>query len=328
MQETISISNNKALSSTFPNPPKPHFPLPPHHDFPSLSPHKTPKFPSLSSKTNTPLPPKPSPTPDLPSDFHRKILYLDSIGIDFLSVINSHPQIISTPLADLKSTVDFISSVGFTTLEFQRLVGMCPEILTSKLADIVPIFTFLIREAKINGSDLKRVINKRPRLLACSVKNRLRPTLYFLQTIGIAEVNKHTNLLTSSVEEKLIPRIEYFERIGFSRRESTAMFRRFPQLFCYSIESNFEPKFDYFVVEMGRDLKELQEFPQYFSFSLENRIKPRHQSCVEKGVCFPLPVLLKTKDAQFYDRLEVCCNSSMPVKASPLWCTNCDINSI
>ncbi|KAL5547538.1 hypothetical protein UlMin_002769 [Ulmus minor] len=203
---------------------------------------------------------------------------------------------------------------------------MCPKILTSKLADIVPIFTFLIREAKINDSDLNRVINKRPRLLACSVKNCLRPTLYFLQTISIAEVDKHTNLLTSSVEEKLI--LQYFERIGFSCRKSIAMFRRFPQLFCYSIESNFEPKFNYFVVEMGRDLKELKEFPQYFSFSLENRIKPRHQSCVEKGVCFPLPVLLKTKDAQFYDRLEVCCNSYMPVKASSFWCTNCDINSI
>ena len=90
------------------------------------------------------------------------------------------------------------------------------------------------------------------------------------------------------------------------------------------IRENYEPKLNYFVVEMGRDLRELKEFPQYFSFSLENRIKPRHQSCVERGVCFPLPVLLKTSNAKFRQRLEVCCETSMPVNRSPLWCTNCD----
>lgn len=105
------------------------------------------------------------------------------------------------------------------------------------------------------------------------------------------------------------------------------MFRRFPQLFNYSLKDNFEPKLNYFVVEMGRDLKELMEFPQYFSFSLENRIKPRHQCCVEKRVYFPLPVLLKASEAQFRNGLEVCCNSSLPLRTSPLCCTNYDIHS-
>ncbi|TQD74635.1 hypothetical protein C1H46_039827 [Malus baccata] len=190
------------------------------------------------------------------------------------------------------------------------------------VAEIAPILTFLLREAHVNGSDLRRVINRRPRLLACSVKTRLRPTLYFLQSIGISQVNKHTSLLSCSVEDKLLPRIDYLEKIGFSRRDALSMFRRFPQLFCYSIEQNFEPKFDYFVVEMGREMKELTEFPHYFSFSLENRIRPRHQRCVEKGVCFPLPVLLKTSEATFRDRLEFCCNSSIPFRSSPLWGTN------
>ncbi|KAH7510855.1 hypothetical protein FEM48_Zijuj01G0165200 [Ziziphus jujuba var. spinosa] len=232
------------------------------------------------------------------------MLFLDSIGIDFLSLIHDYPPVVSASLSDIKSTVEFVTSMGFTAVEFRRIVGMCPEVLTSRVADIVPVLTFLIREARVNGLELKRVINRRPRLLACSVKDRLRPTLYFLQSIGISEVNRYTNLLSCSVEEKLIPRIEYLEKIGFSHRDALSMFRRFPQLFCYSIKDNFEPKFDYFVVEMGRDLKDLKEFPHYFSFSLENRIKPRHQICVEKGVCFPLPILLKTNEAQFRDRLE------------------------
>ncbi|KAM3357367.1 hypothetical protein P3S68_020297 [Capsicum galapagoense] len=70
--------------------------------------------------------------------------------------------------------------------------------------------------------------------------------------------------------------------------------------------------FNYFVVEMGTELKELIVFPQYFSFGLENRIKPRHKMCFEKGVCLSLPVMLKSCESRFLDRLDVCCSSSMP----------------
>ncbi|KAK8628916.1 hypothetical protein V6N13_009496 [Hibiscus sabdariffa] len=232
------------------------------------------------------------------------MLYLDSIGLDFCSLIQHHPPIISASLHDLKSTVDFLASMNFTTLELRRILSMCPHILTVKPTSLLPVFTFLLREARVNGSDLKKVINRRPRLLACIVETQLRPTLYFLQSIGISEVRRHTYLLSCSVENKLIPRIEYFQKIGFSHRQSISMFRRFPQLFNYSIKENYEPKLNYFVVEMGRDLREIKEFPQYFSFSLENRIKPRHQICVEKGVCFPLPALLKTSEVEFRSRLE------------------------
>ncbi|KAG6693791.1 hypothetical protein I3842_09G018800 [Carya illinoinensis] len=318
--------------------------FPPHHDSPSLSRSKNHLFHVFSLKAAISLPLKSHTTPELSSmsppsrpvlhqpnprhsQFQEKMLYLDSIGLDFFSLINHYPPIVSASLSDVKSTVDYMTSLGFTSIEFRRIAGMCPEILTSRVSDIVPVFTFLLREVCVNGSDLKRVINRRPRLLVCSVKQRLRPTLYFLQSIGIYEVNKHTSLLSTSVEEKLIPRIEYFEKIGFSHQDAVSMFRRFPQLFNCSVKHNFEPKFDYFVVEMGRDLQELKEFPQYFSFSLENRIKPRHQCCVEKGVCFPLPVLLKTSETQFQERLEVWCNSSIPLRTSPLWYTNCHIDS-
>ncbi|KAM3324633.1 hypothetical protein P3S67_005785 [Capsicum chacoense] len=63
---------------------------------------------------------------------------------------------------------------------------------------------------------------------------------------------------------------------------------------------------------MVTELKELIVFPQYFSFGLENRIKPRHKMCVEKGVCLSLPVMLKSCESRFLDRLDVCCSSSMP----------------
>ncbi|GMP98642.1 hypothetical protein CsSME_00046452 [Camellia sinensis var. sinensis] len=326
MQDTLHLSPNTTTNAL---PPKLNFPTKPPN-FPSLSRPRNLHYPTLSStKTTISLPPKPPKTPETPpnphSEFQEKMLYLDSIGIDLFSLLSTHPPIVSAAAADIKSVVDFLrSAAGLTSSDLRRIAAMCPEILTSKISTLVPIFTFLLREAAVEGSDLRRVIHRRPRLLLCSVDSRLRPTLYFLQSIGIAEINKHTSLLSASVEQKFIPRIDYFQKIGFNYRDTISMFRRFPSLFCYSIEHNFEPKFDYFMVEMGRELKELKEFPHYFSFSLENRIKPRHRRCVEKGVFLSLPAMLKTGEERFQGRLEVCCNSSIPVRTSPLWCTNYD----
>lgn len=337
MQDTLSsCSSSSSFTTNF----KFHFPNNNlhnhHHDYFRRKQHlHYNNFPTLSIKiiTSPPIPPKltqfPPPPPPLPppqppstssSDFQEKLLYLDSIGIDFLNLINSHPQIITTPLTEIKSTISLITSMSFTTHDIQRLVSICPDLLTRRAtADILPVFTFLLREVNVNGSDLRRVINRRPRLLLCNVKSQLRPTLYFLQSsVGISKVHKHTYLLSCSVEEKFIPRIDYFVKIGFSHKETMTMFRRFPQLFNYSVGENYEPKLNYFVVEMRRDLKELKKFPQYFSFSLENRIVPRHQCCVERGVCFPLHLLLKTTDGQFRRRLEAVssCNSDDPCRNS------------
>ncbi|KAG7638650.1 putative transcription regulator mTERF family [Arabidopsis thaliana] len=312
-----------------------------HHNFPSLSRLRFNNFPALSFKPNTSSssssffksPDIPSlssttttttttTTETLESSIHEKLIYLDSLGIDFLTLINRHPPLLSTALSAVESVVDYMTTppINFTLQDFRRLVSMCPELLTSPLTShTIPVITFLLREVGVDSIfDLRQALRRRPRLLACSVDHQLRPTLYFLQRIGILDPHKHTYLLSCSVEHKLVPRIDYFEKLGFSRRSATAMFKRFPQLFNYSIAENYEPKLKYLMVEMGRDVREVLEFPQYFSFSLENRIKPRHEACAAKGVRFPLPVMLKTNEAGFRDTLEVCCDSSPPLKTSRL----------
>ncbi|XP_021635739.2 transcription termination factor MTEF1, chloroplastic isoform X3 [Hevea brasiliensis] len=204
MQEKIHFFSNH--KSSFPYPFSLHNFSSSHHHFPSLSCSRTLHFPSLSSKTNTvSIPPKPPKITEIPSlsaplnnppppappnaDFQEKMLYLDSIGIDIFSLVDHHrPIILSASLADIKSMVDLFLSMNFNSLEFRRIVSMCPEILASNASTILPVFTFLLREARVNGFDIKRVINRRPRLLVSSVKQRLRPTLYFLQSIGIEEL--------------------------------------------------------------------------------------------------------------------------------------------
>ncbi|KAK4432618.1 Transcription termination factor MTEF1, chloroplastic [Sesamum alatum] len=304
-------------------PQTPPFPSPFRRQIPHRVPPPVPKPPPLKSP-ETQTPPIISPPPSGNNPLQELLLFLDSLGVDSFYCLHSHPPLISTPLSQIKSTVDFLFSLGLTPQDLRRIFPMCPELLTSSTsATIIPATTFLLREALVETADLRHVIHRRPRLLICSVERQLRPTLYFLQgTIGIEDVSKWAPLLSCSVESKFIPRIEYLQKLGFSYKDTIIMFRRFPSLFCYSIKENFEPKFDYFVVEMGRELKELVAFPQYFSFSLENRIKPRHRMCVDKGVCLALPTMLKLSERRFRERLEVCCSSSAPVRTSPLWCTS------
>ncbi|KAK1262925.1 hypothetical protein QJS04_geneDACA013485 [Acorus gramineus] len=279
--------------------------LPPPVSLPK-KPSKTPKIPSISL-----------PLPDLPT-FQEKALYLESVGVDLLPLIDSHPPIVSASISTLRSSVDLLLSLGFSPRDLRRLLGMCPEILTSSESRLTAVLSFLATEAGV--SDLRRVINRRPRLLACDVAGRLRPTLYFLRrTIGIPDASRCATLLSCGVEEKLVPRIGFFEGIGFGRWDAVAMFRRFPQLFCYGVEGNLRPKWEFFEAEMGRDRRELREFPQFFSFSLQNRIRPRHGTCSEKGVRLPLPLMLRTSDEQFRVRLEACIGSSPPLQSSPLW---------
>ncbi|CAL9185552.1 unnamed protein product, partial [Musa hybrid cultivar] len=296
----------------------------------------SPRAARLSLHTPIPLPEKPpklSPTlPLLPPDsapsssssFRDKLLFLDALGVDLFAAAAAHPALVAAPLADLRVAVDFLRSLGHAAPEIRRACGMCPEILTAAPADLAAAVAFLLREAGVQGRDLRRVIGRRPRLLVSDVARRLRPTLYFLQMLGVAPIARHASLLSCSVEEKLLPRLDFLEEVGFSYRDARAMARRFPQLFCYSIEENLRPKSQFFVSEMRRELRELRDFPQYFSFSLANRIRPRHQSCKEKGASFPLPALLRPNNEQFNAQLEVRISSSSPLRRSPLWLATSD----
>ncbi|KAK8953567.1 hypothetical protein KSP40_PGU004282 [Platanthera guangdongensis] len=267
------------------------------------------------------IPRKSSPPPiDSSFPFREKMLFLDSVGVDLFPLIENHPPIVSSSLAELRAAVYFLVSLGFSSKDLRRICGMCPEILTSGgPSSFNPVLTFLLREAGVQGCDLRCVISRRPRLLVSDVACRLRPTLYFLQMLGIAEPARHAHLLSCSVEEKFIPRLDFLQKIGFSPRDARSMARRFPQIFCYSMKENLVPKFKFFAGEMERELMELKNFPQYFSFSLEKKIKPRCRLCKENEVFFELPALLKPSDDEFQRRLEVIISSSPPLRRSPLW---------
>nr|CAD1833839.1 unnamed protein product [Ananas comosus var. bracteatus] len=313
------------------------FPLCPSSPIPKLpsrsqnSPRRRPprpRFPAARAKLHAPVPPiAPIPKihPSLPkiplsssSSFEEKLLFLDSLGVDLASGAAA-AAVARAPIGEMRAAAAALVELGLGPGELRRCAGMCPEILAAAPETIAAAAAFLRREAGVPAAALPRVIRRRPRLLVSSVPGRLRPTLYFLQTLGISPISRHATLLSCSVEEKLLPRLEFLESAGFSRKEARAMARRFPQLMCYSIEGNLRPKLGFLLDAMGRSPVELREFPHYFSFGLDGRIRPRHIACEERGVRLPLPAMLRPGDERFRARLDVCVGSSPPMRSSPLW---------
>lgn len=144
-------------------------------------------------------------------------------------------------------------------------------------------------------------------MLVSSVRDQLKPALFYLQRLGFDNLDalayQDPILLVSNVEKTLIPKLNCLVSFGFSKKDAVGMVLRCPSLFTFSVENNFQPKFEYFDVEMEGKLEELRDFPQYFAFSLEKRIKPRHAESVAVGMKVPLPLLLKTTDDDFKELL-------------------------
>ncbi|KAF9626233.1 hypothetical protein IFM89_031360 [Coptis chinensis] len=240
--------------------------------------------------------------------FRQKLLYLESLNINSTKVLSVNPDIRSSSLDSIKNIEKCLYSFGFEHFDIGRILDMHPILLTCDVnKDLYPVFEFLLNDVRIPFGDLRKTVNRCPRLLVCSVECQLKPTLRFLTSLGFTGANaissQTTVLLVSNVQGTLMPKIHYLQSLGLSYREAVTMVLRSPGLLTFSIERNFRPKVDYFLNEMKGDLVELKKFPQYFSFSLEGKIKPRHRLLVERGFVLPLSEMLKVSDGEFESRL-------------------------
>ncbi|KAE8705369.1 protein agamous-like 30 [Hibiscus syriacus] len=232
--------------------------------------------------------------------FRQKLLYLQSLNVNPHKALTLNPSLRSTPLSSLLSVERFLCSVGLSRPSIGRILDMCPLLLTS---DPLPPINFLLHEVPLPSPHLPLSLTRCPRLLVSSVATQLRPTLYFLTSLGLV-VNSHTTLLlVSNVEHTLKPKLNFLRSLGIDEPEVNRMVVRSPGLLTLSVENNMRPKVEFFLQEMEGDLEELKFFPQYFSFSLEKKIKPRHRALVEHGFKLPLSKMLRVSDGEFNARV-------------------------
>ncbi|KAJ7978397.1 Transcription termination factor family protein [Quillaja saponaria] len=214
--------------------------------------------------------------------YRENLRYLKTLG-----VIHPEAKPNKLPLPDAVdhylATVNFLKSKGFSDADFPRLAFLCPQLFSIHMdsTDIAPVFDFLAVD------------------LAASVRSIARLD----SPIGIEDLMAPTNLnahLLNMRVEKLRGKIRFLHSIGFSHEEAATACARLPAIFGYGIETNLQPKFEYLVKDMNRNVKELKDFPQYFGFSLEKRIMPRHLHLKQRKVDIPLNRMLMWGDQKFY----------------------------
>ncbi|OIW07358.1 hypothetical protein TanjilG_10193 [Lupinus angustifolius] len=236
--------------------------------------------------------------------------YRDNVRyLKTLTIIDPKTKPDNLPLPDavnhVITTVNFFKSKSFTEQDFPRLQSLCPQLFSNFVdpTHISPTFDFLNVDVLASVEQSRALVMLCPKLLLSDVELCLKPTLQFLKQVGVENLNVPTNqnahLLNTRVE-KMRPKMRFLQERGFSYAEAANACKRLPAILGYGVESNLEPKFEYLVNEMQRDLVELKKFPQYFGFSLEKRIVPRHLHLKERGVRIPLNRMLMWGDDKFY----------------------------
>ncbi|KAH0932721.1 LOW QUALITY PROTEIN: hypothetical protein HID58_009838, partial [Brassica napus] len=233
------------------------------------------------------------------------LLYLNSLGISFLTLFNCHPPLHSSTLSSIKPVVDYMTTppINFSLQDICHLVSMCPNLLTSYLT------SHTIPSASTPSSTSVTPSSSSPRV----------QRQYTAKTCALVPPG---NWYPRYVETHLPPLLQHQRQAPPTQSRNLGFLAKGPprclqELFNYSVAENYELKVSYLVGEIGRDMREILESTQYFSFSLENWIKPRHEACVAKEVRFPLAVMMKTKRW-------VCSDSSPPLKTSGLICVQKD----
>lgn len=237
----------------------------------------------------------------------EKILLLESVDVDTAKVFSLCPSIVNISVDRFKSVIHHLESYGLRRNDLGRILSMTPQILELSVKNhLQPAVRFLLKEVGLRRADLRKVIIRCPRLLVASVDNQLRPTMRYLEGLGFPSmaslVSNNATLLTFGVQSKLLPKLEFLQTLGMSHDEAVTMVVRFPAIFNYGVGQNLQPKYDYLVRVMGRDVGTLKAFPQYFGYSLDYRIRRRHEFSLQRNIRMSLRNLLQPSDEEFYAR--------------------------
>ncbi|CAN6555067.1 unnamed protein product [Malus baccata var. baccata] len=270
-----------------------------------------PPSPSSSSSSSSIATLNPNPHP--PSHFIKfRTSYRENLRyLKTLRIISPETSPKKLPLPDaadqILATVGFLKSKGFTDSDFPRLAFLSPKLFSPSLdpTDIAPVFDFLASDLSADPAFSCGLILRCPDLLFADVEFCLRPTLYYLEQLGIDKPKSPSNLnahLLNTRVEKLKKKMRFLRSLGLSYEEAANVCARLPAIFGYSVEDNLRPKYEYLVKDMGRSVEELKKFPQYFGFSLEKRIIPRHLHLKERNVEIPLNRMLLWSDQKFYTK--------------------------
>lgn len=172
----------------------------------------------------------------------------------------------------MKPNVEALVEFGVRKELLGSVIAQYPDIIGLDLkAKLVAQLSLFESNMLAGREELGRMIEKMPQTVS----------------LGRATIHKHADFL---------------KRCGFSLKQVSRMVVGCPQILALNVDI-MSMSFEYFKMEMDRDLEDLVEFPAYFTYSLESTIRPRHRIIAEKGLKCSLGWLLNCTDEKFEQRM-------------------------
>ncbi|KAF8401523.1 hypothetical protein HHK36_012463 [Tetracentron sinense] len=217
------------------------------------------------------------------------------------------------PEKTLLPKLEFLCSIGVSSLDLAKILSSEPSILTRSLeSHIIPSFNFLKSIVHVDQK-VASAFRRTTRIFLQDIQKHVAPNIKLLQELGVPESNisllithltsavalNHARfikivkevkelgfnpmksmfvlaieMLSGSKKSTRERKFEIYRRWGWSEDEILSGFRRQPQIIGLSDEKIMKGM-DFFVNKMGRESAVVARTPKILLLSLEKRIIPR-----------------------------------------------------
>lgn len=240
------------------------------------------------------------------------VAYLVGIGVarrEVGRVLTRYPEILGMRVARvIKPLVEYLETLGLPRLAIARLIEKSPHILGFGLEDCVKPNVGALVEFGVRKELLGSVIAQYPDIMGIELKTKLVTQLSLFESNMLAgrdELGKMIEKMPQTVSlgrATVLKHVDFLKQSGFSLKQVSKMVVGCPQILALNVDI-MRMSFEYFQVEMDRDLEDLVEFPAYFTYSLESTIRHRHRMIAKKGLKCSLGWLLNCTDEKFAERM-------------------------
>jgi len=259
------------------------------------------------------------------------VTYLVGIGVatrEIGRVLTRYPEILGMRVARvIKPFVEYLETLGLPRLALARLIEKSPHILGFGLEDRVKPSVEALVEFGVRTESVASVIARYPDIMGIDLKTKLVAQLNLFESNMLAgrdELGKMIERMPQTVSlgrATVVKHVDFLKRCSFSLKQVSKMVVGCPQILALNVDI-MNMSFEYFQMEMCRDLEDLVEFPAYFTYSLESTIRPRHQMIAKKGLKCSLGWLLNYTDEKFAERMSYDSIGIEEMEAEPLFDMN------
>lgn len=225
-------------------------------------------------------------------------------------VIEQFPQLLGHSVEEkLCPLLAFLQGLGLAHDALVKVILRCPRLSSYSIDNKMRPAVSYLHSLGVTLADMPKVVSNCPSLLGCNLDTRIRPTVAFFRDVvglkpeNVAKLATHyPELLLRNPARVLKPAVEVLSSMGFDSQQVAVIVSGFPPVLVKSTRNSVQPKLDFLVNQMHRQLVEVVHYPAYFGFSLHRTIAPRFRRIQQLSIECSLESMLSCNQKKFAEK--------------------------